>query len=326
MRNPQCARQSDSGTEIEYDFVDFSALSEAESKEYRRLDFKPIQLNNWFLLTTLAFFLVCMAFIAALIHWDHKNHGVIDIHTAHNHLAFRYVPTAVGTVTTIWWRTIMTTLSRITPYISMAGKIDPSDKFNTNDRRNLRTLHNAYAYSVFTFSIWDLPGIAANGHWLLFGSALIQMILILYMVPLKATLLQVTPFHSGWNVTVSSPIGYTLIGIYGMLALFTLAVLIRLWNRDTGLRWDPVSIADQLALVQGSNVWGMFHGLEYATRKLFMDVLKKRAALFGALRLGYWRHRQNGSIRHGIGFILPRPGLSPAYFCLSDCNSLSNFD
>jgi hypothetical protein len=46
MRKPQYARQSDSGTEIEYDFVDFSALSEAESKECRRLDFKPIQLNN----------------------------------------------------------------------------------------------------------------------------------------------------------------------------------------------------------------------------------------------------------------------------------------
>jgi hypothetical protein len=31
-------------------------------------------------------------------------------------------------------------------------------------------------------------------------------------------------------------------------------MLVRLTNRDTGLKWDTISIADQLALVQHSNL------------------------------------------------------------------------
>ena len=106
--------------------------------------------------------------------------------------------------------------------------------------RNLsRTLDNTYADAVFGADSLNFWNAARNGHWLLFVAGVIQILMILTMVPLKASFIQLSADDSGWIVTVLPTVGYILLIIYGMLLFFSVVIVVRLWHRETGLRWDP---------------------------------------------------------------------------------------
>ena len=201
----------------------------------------------------------------------------------------------------------MQNLSRFTPYFSMAAQRVASGKYNASSWRNQRVLHTNYADSVSLPSPFDLRAVASNGHWLFFTGMLTQVILNLFLVALKSSFIQSTPSNGGWDVVISHQIGYALISLYAVLIFCILSMLIRLHNRETGLKWDPVSIADQLALVQGSNIWPMFANLEFCHRGTFLEAFRNRASHLSLLRLGYWKHRNDESIWHGLALV---PGLA----------------
>ena len=270
---------------------------EAVSVDYPRLDFKPIPFKAWFLAITLVFFLACLASIAGVIILGHRPAGVFQLQTSQDQLAFRYVSVVVGTATMISWRVITRNLGRLSPYILMVVGKDVQSRHTTKYRRNRRTIHNQYADNRLTLELGMFLSIstALDGHWLLFVSNLVTSVLTFLLVPLIATFVQVSPSENGWKAVISDKIRYTLISIYGLLALLTAVILARLSRRDTGLKWDPVSIADQLALVQGSNIWSILSGLEFSSQKDFPASLKERATNFGTIRLGYCKHRQEAS-------------------------------
>ena len=223
------------------------------------------------------------------------------ISSSQAHLALRYVPSIIGSITTIWWRAIISTLGRFTPYISMAANRGTPDDHRTKGNiaeRALQTNYGSYGVELSFNTIH-------NRHQLLHFGQVIQVVVHLFLVSLKAAFVQIRPGDRGWELLVSSKIGFCLISIYALLTLYTLVILARLWNRETGLKWDPKSLMDQLALVQGSNIWPIFHGLETCGRKHFPKLLEKRISKFGSIRLGYWKSRSKGSIWHGIR-LLPK--------------------
>jgi hypothetical protein len=170
----------------------------------------------------------------------------------------------------------------------------------------LRTLRTDYAGDVLSFNAINA---ARNRHWLLFSTIVVHYLMTMIIVPLKAPFIQV--FDNGenaWVVVIMPAVGYTLMAIYGVLALATCTIIFRLSNRELGLRWDPVSIADQLALVQGSNILKLFQGLEFANCKECTKVLKKRWRLS---RLGYWKVQENGDTRiwYGLAYEQSVPGM-----------------
>jgi hypothetical protein len=300
------------------DYVQIS--TEAAVRDgHAKLDFKPFAIQTWFLIFTIFVFLACIGGIVAMIILGHYNQDGFHIHQTANHLAYRYVPAAIGTVTTIWWRTIISTLGRMTPYISLAAQSE------TDGKQIRRTLSNAYAFgNVYAdnITIRDMLKIARNGHLLLLTSLYVQRIMVAVIVPLKAAFLQIVADGDGWTIIVLPHVGYALIGIYAILIVLTIGILIRTWNRGTGLKWDPVSVADQLALFQGSNILQMYQGLEFANANECIKVLMERGDWFGHLRLGYWK--RGGSIWHGIACIPPQTGKStvhlvvhtPVYFSI----------
>lgn len=77
----------------------------------------------------------------------------------------------------------------------------------------------------------------------------------------------------GWEAQVSSPVAHVLISIYVYLICLTLALLKALWGYWTGLKWNPVSIADQLVLLHGSDILDDFNGLDIVDWKT-MDSLE----------------------------------------------------
>ena len=119
----------------------------------------------------------------------------------------------------------------------------------------------------------------------------------------EAAFVQVTPGDSGWEIVISPKIGFTLITIYALLILRTLTMLVTLWGRETGLKWDPTSVMDQLALVRGSNILPIFDGLEIHNRYELQKRFWQKMSNFDSVRLAYWRPNDGGPIWHGIRLV-----------------------
>ena len=88
----------------------------------------------------------------------------------------------------------------------------------------------------------------------------------------------------------------------------TISILVRLWSVRTGLKWEAGSNASQLALVQGSNIYKPFYGLDFEDNNHLYKIAGSWHVKYGVLRLGYWRVPHNGEemIWHGVRFYKPR--------------------
>jgi hypothetical protein len=92
--------------------------------------------------------------------------------------------------------------------------------------------------------------------------------------------------------------------MYSALVLSILTLWLWLRRLNTGLKWDAACIADQIALIKGSNILDRFHGLEFATKTEMRDVLSEQATFQGFPRLGYWRHVEHqNTFWHGIAMV-----------------------
>ena len=89
------------------------------------------------------------------------------------------------------------------------------------------------------------------------------------IIPLKSALFISTggPNQGRWEIQISPPVAIALLPLYALLACSTFALIINLWGRRTGLRWDLVSIADKLALFHGSDILDDFDGLDTMDRE-----------------------------------------------------------
>ena len=241
---------------------------------------------------------------------NHSNHrtgrskgGILHVDATQDHYAFRYVPIGIGSVTSIWWHTIIVTYSRLSPYISMSAHRNKWNEDEAQGQKTRRILHAYYADAVFEPVLWHIPELISTGRWLLVVCTFVSLAINGLLIPLKATFIQVTPDRNGWDIAFSNKIGYALISMYAMVSMATILIMVKLHHRDTGLKWDPVSLADQLALVQGSNFVSLFEGLETCSYRDYSQRFCERASKAGTLRLGYWKHRQNGTIWHGLAFV-----------------------
>lgn len=249
-----------------------------------------------------------MAGIVAVLLWGRRVGDSYHVDKSSDALAFRYVPAAIGALTVIWWQNIVSNYARMNPYILMAAKQAASDDCRSRNRKGQRTLNGFYDVLIEP-TFFGLEAFAAHGHWLLIANSFVLNIARIFLVGLKAAFIQTTPTADGWSIRVSGDIAYALVTMYSLLITMTLTILVWLYNRDTGLKWDPVSIADQLALLQSPDVRALFANLETCSYAEHRMTIKTRALDFGALRLGYWKERRDQKIWHGIAFTQKAQGL-----------------
>jgi hypothetical protein len=253
------------------------------------LDFKPFLLKSYILALVLTFFLVCQSSVIVLLYLKRK-HGTIHYSLNPVHVTVRYLPMAIGQITTLIWVAIRDGLGRITPYMSMAA---PRSAGRSINPRWPRTIGAAY----FPRMNFDLQ----SGHWLYL--AMFASNIPVHSIPtLQSVLLSTTSDRGGWSTQVSTPIAYSLILIYSLLCCVTITMILRLWNRPTGLKWDPASIADQIALLHKSNIIWDFDSLETADRERVRSSLVNRT-----YRLGYWKRSTDRAIWYGIASEVERP-------------------
>lgn len=120
-----------------------------------------------------------------------------------------------------------------------------------------------------------------------------------FIVPLKSALFTIEEEESAWYVLIAHEYLYALTVVHALLALFVLVLLCYFWNRETGLRWDPVSILDLLVLLRHSNFLEEFAGLDVGSSRAVVEQLECLR-----VRLGYWIiDEDKGLYWHGFGVV-----------------------
>lgn len=257
---------------------------------YPDLNYKPAMLQTWVLLSMLFFNILCMTGLAIIV-VEADAYSQYRSHHMDMRFVVRYVPTIVGTLTTIMFRTMRDTLARTTPYICMANGRDHKGV------RGSKSIGLIYTSAIY----WGVLKTRLSPHhqdWLRWA-VLFASIPNGQITGYKAALFTGSVTSDGiYVLTVHKSMAFLLMGLYTVIVTATIMTLVKMLTNKTGLKWDPATIADQMALFHGSNALDEFRLLEQQHRESAFDLLAEKS-----FRLGYWEKVENGktSIWYGIG-------------------------
>lgn len=230
--------------------------------------------------------------IAALIFcnvWSSQHNGLwqYDGIGTSRYFVFQFLPQMLAVSIILWLLIIQSAIQRVFPFIVLASGKNSSKNSSIFDSAVF--FPNSLLIPNFVFFQCGEPAL---------GSCFIIFWLSLFTVPLQSCLFQ-TRYYTNevedvWRWTAFRPVGWTLIVLYVLLMVALIFVMFRFLLHQTGLKWDPASIADILVLFHQSNILSDFDGLEVDARK--------RKSVSKAYRLGYWMtsNRQNEAF-YGIG-------------------------
>lgn len=284
--------------------IEAVSVDYAIKKGYPDLNFRFVTLKTWFLIVTITLWLLIIGAVVVLITLQLSQPGVLHVRETGNYYAIRYGPGVVGTVTSIWWRSIVQSYNRLFPYTVMANQ-----PMLEKDGVEVVAAHRLNNIDGESIDINGMMQLAKGRHWTAISVSVFGVGIPLVLVAIKSGLLQITEDQAGWGITVDPKIGYAIIALYSTLCLTSLAVLIQLWNRRTGLKWNPCSLASQLSLVQASNVFQAFEGMEFCSWLMAAWRTRSWPSRYGYLRIGYWKYTketsndQSEKLFHGIRFM-----------------------
>lgn len=272
------------------DETDFEPVDDLPSLP--KLDFKPFILRPWTLAIIILFDAGIITGLSLLYYYDNQAR-VFHVHATASRFTIRILPSLIGTLSTLVFQSVFTNYARIRPYLDMAKPDTP---------RARQTLLAAY------FPLFNSFNAIQNRHYFLVVLEITRIVLNPFITPLKTSLIHKTPMKedpNSWAVTISGGTALVLLFLYTIMLCNTIIVFCVLHNVRTGLKWDPVSAADQIMLLQGSNLLDDFSGLEYWSRSLYLDTSPHKLKQFDLLlnkqyRLGYWLHRPSNRYWHGI--------------------------
>lgn len=285
---------------------------EAIRRGYPALTFRFITLTRWFLILTFFFWFAVIAGVLSLtvLHYTNPWSGFFHVRTR-GYFAFRYTPGIIGTMTTIWWRPVTQSYNRLIPYVTMA---DSSRDSKVDEHGQVIIGQQLNNLDPSVFAPGGLIALARHGQGTTLSVTLTQ-VEILVLVPLKSGLLQMTQDEKGWSLIVSPFMGMMIIAVYLCLAGTTLAVLVRLWDESTGLKWNPSSLAAQVGLLQYSDIHTGCDGMEFCDKWIVSRRTWEWSQQLGNLRLGYWKNKNKpDDLFHCIRFIKLADGNAPTAY------------
>ncbi|KAH8665112.1 hypothetical protein BGZ60DRAFT_565279 [Tricladium varicosporioides] len=206
----------------------------------------------------------------------------------------RYFPSVVGTITVIFFRQTVREALRMAPFVSMADQ----NGEQTTGSRPWKGVGGAWFP-------WQNLTITPKSFLSVFS--LLCQFLATFVVSLKVALFASAHHVDNvtnqpyWLLTVRLYPAIILIGGYTVMIAYTLYLPWHFRGKSTGLKWDPVSIADYASLFAHCNALQYFAPLElrHDLRPKHVMVPNRR------FRLGYWTRIQDNSdktdVVYGIG-------------------------
>ena len=201
------------------------------------------------------------------------------------YFVFEYLPTILASLIVIWLLVVQCAIYRIFPFITLSHE--------------RVTANSGVLYDCPLFPAnFLLPNLTFFKHQEpLLGLYSLTSWLAVFTIPLQSCLFQTRYYlpEGIWRWTAVQPIAWTLFALYLLLAIGLLSLLVRFATGKTGLKWDPISLADILTLFHRANFLSDFERSEIADSP-------HRQAPLKHLRLGYWMtSRHTNEVLYGIG-------------------------
>ena len=261
----------------------------APTFRYPNLNYVPTPLRLPSLATLI---LCCLLMIAAIIFvnvFSKSHHGLWEydgVGTA-RYFVFQFLPQLLAILIILWLLIIQSATYRIFPFTAMASG---------RSINGSQILHTAALFPTNHL----IPNLSffRQGE-LLLGMGHLFIWLSYFTVPLQCCLFQTRYYllkgDNLWRWTAVRPIGWTLLVLYVLLTVGLVLIFVRFHRGPTGLKWDPVSLADILTFLHRSNFLGDFEQSEAG---------QSRGNEYGQknYRLGYWTtSRRPTEMFYGLG-------------------------
>lgn len=251
------------------------------------LDFVPVVLRPWALAIYIFLVLWMIVGVAFCNVWSQRHSGIWDWDGVGGSRYFivQYLPQLLAGLIVLWNLVLQAAIYRVMPFCIMA-----SERQKAGALQNLPILARNHLIPDLIHFRYGEPLVAVG--------LLAIWLVNFFTMPLLSCLFQARYYQINgqgvWRWTTSQPVGWVVVALYGLLVIALLLVVARFFRSWTGLRWDPVSHADLIPLIQRSNILRDFEGSETSTS--VRDRLPLRT-----LRLGYWRLMDKEDIFYGIG-------------------------
>ena len=259
----------------------------AEDQRYQSLDYVPVVLRTGALVGFTLWCLLMVAAIASCNVSSQRNHGLWDYDGVggSRYFVFEFLPQLLAILLVIWTFVIQAAIYRTIPFSMMA-----SERQQDGVLQHLPILPQNFVLPDFSHF--------KHGEPLIGLSVWIFWLLNWFAVPLASCLFQpqyqILDAQGTWRWSAVQPVGWTLVALYSLLVIASVLLMFRFFLSWTGLRWDPVSLADLIPLIQRSNILPEFDRSEVTVT--MRDFLPSRV-----LRLGYWRTADSGEMVYTIG-------------------------
>ncbi|EXF78971.1 hypothetical protein CFIO01_10038 [Colletotrichum fioriniae PJ7] len=241
--------------------------------ERDKLDYRPFILSNAALFGSL---IINCGILAGLIVFEKRTYFVVSTPAYYALLASLIL---IGTCTVTHLEAMLLNLFRMMPFILCAREQGATMG---------QTILRSYFPSPSFWDAWETK------NWLL------MLAYTIYYPSYSVIGFKSALLYESWDDTdirlhVNDWACYTLIAFYSVIQLYLIIVIIYLWQHKTGVRWDPVSIADILVLFRHSNTLKYFEGSSIAQRQSMVKNLEKIP-----LHLKYWG-AEDSKCWHGFG-------------------------
>jgi hypothetical protein len=245
---------------------------------------RPIWLGTYILLCLL---MLTGLIIAAVYSNRSSGLGLCDYGTFGDGLyfVFEYLPTLLGMIIFLWLIQIQVALQRIVPFVSMA-----SDSFH---RRSEAVFLRLY---TMQFIFPNTQHFRAGQRRI--AACHIVFWLFSWTIPLLASSFNVRydVDRSTWRWLAVQGVIWVVVVLYISLIIALFVLMFFLIRNATGLKWDPRSLADTLALLERSNIMADYNGSE-TFEKADWHLVANRAD-----RIGYWTTtKRPNDVFYGIG-------------------------
>lgn len=229
------------------------------------------------------FIALVLLYLAALLFttiWSLINTGLWNYTGFGNgrYFIFNYLPTLLGTFLLLWLFQIQIAVTRISPFLALSS---PSQR----TREEGADLPLYQTNFLFPSSLRHF-----RAGQIVLGIFTLVAWLQVFTLPLLASAFNVyflgSPEAGAWRWIATQGVVWPVIALYALLLLSSLALLIHLFRlRETGMKWDPRTLADLMVLLERSNALA-------DDAELSVD----------AARVGLWRtsHRPN-EVFHAYG-------------------------
>jgi hypothetical protein len=205
------------------------------------------------------------------------------------YFVFEYLPSILGMIILVWLLQVETAVIRIAPFMAMTS----SSAKSRSEAQFLKLYPTQFLLPKIEYFRSGQP---------ILGACFIIFWLFLFTIPLLGSAFNVRfygPADNGvWRWVAVQGVIWTIIVLYILLIAALIVLLITLQRSETGLKWDPRSLADLIALLERSNFLN-----EYTGTEIYTHLGDFRQRLWNSTpRLGYWHtsHRPT-DVFYGLG-------------------------